>query len=97
MTDFITQIDFNILNAIQSIRNPFLDTIMPLITFLGSGGIVWAVTALIMLCFKKSRKTGIVIIVSLLLGLFLSTMGLKNVIAREHITPKERCLQLKIC
>ena len=54
MTDFITQIDFNILNAIQSIRNPFLDTIMPLITFLGSGGIVWAVTALIMLCFKKS-------------------------------------------
>ena len=66
MTDFITQIDFNILNAIQSIRNPFLDTIMPLITFLGSGGIVWAVTALIMLCFKKSRKTGIVIIVSLL-------------------------------
>ena len=46
MTDFITQIDFNILNAIQSIRNPFLDTIMPLITFLGSGGIVWAVTAL---------------------------------------------------
>ena len=55
MTDFITQIDFNILNAIQSIRNPFLDTIMPLITFLGSGGIVWAVTALIMLCFKKNR------------------------------------------
>ena len=84
MTDFITQIDFNILNAIQSIRNPFLDTIMPLITFLGSGGIVWAVTALIMLCFKKSRKTGIIIIVSLLLGLFLSTMGLKNVIARER-------------
>ena len=84
MTDFITQIDFNILNAIQSIRNPFLDTIMPLITFLGSGGIVWAATALIMLCFKKSRKTGIIIIVSLLLGLFLSTMGLKNVIARER-------------
>ena len=84
MTDFITQIDFNILNAIQSIHNPFLDTIMPLITFLGSGGIVWAVTALIMLCFKKSRKTGIIIIVSLLLGLFLSTMGLKNVIARER-------------
>lgn len=57
---------------------------MPLITFLGSGGIVWAVTALIMLCFKKSRKAGIIIIVSLLLGLFLSTMGLKNVIARER-------------
>lgn len=57
MTDFITQIDFNILNAIQSIRTPFLDTIMPLITFLGSGGIVWAVTALIMLCFKKSLKS----------------------------------------
>ena len=92
MTDFITQIDFNILNAIQSIRTPFLDTIMPLITFLGSGGIVWAVTALIMLCFKKSRKTGIIIIVSLLLGLFLSTMGLKNVIARERPYNTEEAL-----
>lgn len=39
MTDFITQIDFNILNAIQSIRNPFLDTIMPLITFLGAAAL----------------------------------------------------------
>ena len=77
MTDFITQIDFNILNAIQSIRNPFLDTIMPLITFLGSGGIVWAATALIMLCFKKSRKTGIVIIVSLLWDYSFLQWGLK--------------------
>ena len=77
MTDFITQIDFNILNAIQSIRNPFLDTIMPLITFLGSGGIVWAVTALIMLCFKKSRKAGIIIIVSLLWDYSFLQWGLK--------------------
>ena len=59
MTDFITQIDFNILNAIQSIRAPFLDTIMPLITFLGSGGIVWAVTATYNALFQKiQRKTG---------------------------------------
>lgn len=84
MTDFITQIDFNILNAIQSIRNPFLDAVMPIITYLGSGGLVWSITAIIMLCFKKSRKTGIIMIVSMLLGLFLSTMGLKNVIARER-------------
>ena len=55
MTDFITQIDFNILNAIQSIRTPFLDTIMPLITFLGSGGIVWAVTNALFQKITKNR------------------------------------------
>lgn len=84
MIEFITQIDFYILNIIQSIRNPFLDVIMPIITYLGSGGIIWSVTAIIMLCFKKSRKSGIIIIISLLLGLFLSTIGLKNIVGRER-------------
>ena len=61
MTDFITQIDFNILNAIQSIRTPFLDTIMPLITFLGSGGIISAVTAHTMPPLPKNVISGIIV------------------------------------
>lgn len=80
----ITHIDFSILNAIQCIRCGFLDTVMPVITYLGSGGIVWILTALILLLFKKSRKTGVTLLLSLLLGLLLSTILLKGIVGRER-------------
>lgn len=80
----ITQLDFCILNAIQSLRSPFLDFIMPYITYLGSGGAVWIVTAVVLLIFKKTRKAGVAILLSLLIGLIVSTLGLKNLIARER-------------
>lgn len=80
----ITQTDFYILNAIQAIRTPFLDFIMPYITYLGSGGTVWITVSVIMLLFKKSRKAGMTLLISLLLGLLISTLGLKNIIARER-------------
>lgn len=80
----ITQTDFYILNAIQALRTPFLDFIMPYITYLGSGGAVWIITAVIMLLFKKSRRAGIVLLLSLLSGLIISTLGLKHLIARER-------------
>ena len=80
----ITQIDFCILNAIQAARTPFWDFIMPCITYLGSGGAVWIIISVIMLFFKKTRKTGITIALALIIGLFLSTLGFKNLIMRER-------------
>ena len=80
MTDFITQIDF----LKQSIISAVTAHTMPPLPKNVISGIIVSRNGLRMLCFKKSRKTGIIIIVSLLLGLFLSTMGLKNVIARER-------------
>lgn len=80
----ITQTDFFILNAIQDLRTPFLDFIMPYITHLGSGGSVWITISCIMLLFKKSRKAGVTLLLSLLLGLIVSTLGLKHIIARER-------------
>ncbi len=80
----ITQIDFFILNAIQGIRNPFLDFVMPIITFLGSGGIIWITAAIILIIFRKSRKVGISVIVSLVIGLILSTLLLKNIVCRAR-------------
>lgn len=80
----ITQIDFYILNIIQAIRTPFLDDVMTFITYLGSGGAVWLVISAVMLMFKKTRRTGITLLTALLMGLILSTLGLKNLIARER-------------
>ncbi len=80
----ITQIDFYILNAIQSIRCGFLDFIMPCITYLGSGGTIWIITSVILLFFRKTRKAGIAVIIALVLGWVLSTVLLKGIVARER-------------
>ncbi len=78
----ITQIDFYILNLIQEMRTPFLDFIMPVITYLGSGGTIWIITAVILLFFRKSRKTGVTVLLALLIGLLLSTILLKGLVGR---------------
>lgn len=80
----ITQTDFYILNSIQALRTPFLDFIMPYITYLGSGGAVWIIISCIMLFFRKSRRAGVTLLLSLILGLIISTLGLKNLIVRER-------------
>lgn len=76
--------DFYILNAIQGMRTRFLDALMPAVTFLGSGGTIWILAAIFLICFKKSRKTGIAVMLSLLIGLLLSTLLLKGIVARER-------------
>ncbi len=52
-------IDNTILDYIQSyIRCDFLDVIMPFITRLGDGGILWIAGSLILLIYPKTRKVG---------------------------------------
>lgn len=80
----ITQIDFYILNAIQNMRNGPMDIIMPLITYLGSGGALWIAWALLMFFGKKSRKCGVAMGIALLAGYLLSTIFFKEIIARER-------------
>lgn len=84
MMNLITQIDFYILNAIQGIRTEFLDFIMPVITYLGSGGIIWISASVLLIFFSKYRKAGIAVLVSLILGLILSTLILKGIVGRER-------------
>ncbi len=80
----ITQTDLTILNAIQGLRTPFLDFIMPLVTYLGSGGAVWIAAAVIMLFGKKTRHAGAAVGIALTAGLILSTILLKGLVARER-------------
>lgn len=57
----ITDLDFMILDAIQKIRNSFLDSFFATITHLGDSGIL-AILIAILLIFgmkKKYRQTGI--------------------------------------
>lgn len=80
----ITNVDFKILDAIQSIANPVLDVFFALVTHLGDKGIVWILIAVLCLCFKKTRKCGIMLGIVLILGTLVGNMALKNIIARPR-------------
>jgi len=72
------------LQYLQSLHNPLLDKIMVLITHLGDSGLIWIITALVLLCIKKYRKDGLVMGLALVFGLILGNLILKNVIQRPR-------------
>ena len=85
MIDFITSIDFKILDFIQdNLRCDFLDFLMPVISALGNGGFIWIIITLFMLLTKKHRKQGVVLAVGLLAGLIIGNLTLKPLIARDR-------------
>ena len=80
---FIENIDFAILNFIQSFLTcPVMDSIMKFITHLGDEGIIWIIIAIILLIPKKTRRTGATVGVALILGLVLGNIVIKNIFGR---------------
>ena len=76
--------DWAILNWIQDIfASPFMDFIVPKITSLGNGGLIWIVM-IYLITTKKYRKTGIFVLVGLLIGLVIGNGIIKNVVARPR-------------
>ena len=83
LSDWITKVDFSILNWIQeNLKCAFLDKLLPAVTFLGEKGWFFIVIAVLLLAIPKTRKWGAKLASSLLLGLIFGNMLLKNVVAR---------------
>lgn len=61
---------------------PFLDAVMPVVTHLGDGGILWIALAVILLCLPKHRRTGFAMGAALLMGLLVCNLWLKPMIGR---------------
>ena len=61
---------------------PFLDTVMPIITVFGDGGIFWIAISVILLFTKKHRKTGLAMAFALSMGLLVCNIILKPGVAR---------------
>ncbi len=61
---------------------PVGDALMPRITHLGDGGIVWIALALMLLCIPKWRKTGLSMALALLMGLLVCNLWLKPMVGR---------------
>ena len=61
-----------------------LDVLMPKLTLLGSGGAVWLLAAGGLLCTKKYRRQGVILLAGLAVGVLVGNVCLKNLIARPR-------------
>ena len=83
--DGFTQFDGNLLIGIQHALNAdWLTPIMKIITYFGEAGIFWIAVCLLLLCFRKTRRLGIICSLSLLLSFILCNLALKPLIDRTR-------------
>ena len=77
--------EFGLLQRLHdALQCDFLDFLMPLITKLGDGGIFCIAVAVLLLCFKKTRRAGVMMGIALLCGFVCGNLCLKNVFARTR-------------
>ena len=88
--------EIQILNLIQNLRTPLGDIIVPFITRLGNAGIIWIILTLVLLLIPKTRKTGVIMTVALLVDLVLCNLLLKNLVARTRPFDVNTAVQLLI-
>ncbi len=85
--------EIKFLESLSAIHCKFLDVIMLFFTYIGEVGAIWIVCAILLLCFKKTRKSGIYLAVALILDALLVNLIIKNVVKRPR--PFEYSAQLK--
>lgn len=83
--DFLNQYELPILHAVNDfLKCDVLDFFFSKITVLGNGGIFWIILAVIFFIFKKTRKMGLSMAFSLIIGLLLCNLTLKPLVGRAR-------------
>lgn len=75
-------VDSGVLLWLQSIRNPVLDGFFCVYTQLGNAGVAWIVLSVVLLFFKRTRKSGALALCAMLFGLIGTNLVLKNLVQR---------------
>ena len=83
MLTIIQQMDVAILLWIQeNLRSDIWTGFWKTITHLGDSGWFWIVLGLVLLLFKKTRRTGITVMIALMIGALITNVIIKNSVAR---------------
>lgn len=83
--DAFVNIDARILETIQKVfANPFFDAVLPVFTGFGDIGQIWIVLGIVLLFFKKTRRSGFLLLISLLLTHLLNNMLIKKLVMRPR-------------
>jgi undecaprenyl-diphosphatase len=85
MLEIISTYDWAVLHWIHNtLTCTFLDYLMPKITELGNGGMIWILVGFVLIATKRYRRYGIILIIGLVLGVIVGNVFLKNLIARSR-------------
>lgn len=85
MQEFLAELEGPVLLWIQEyVRNDFLTPMVTFLTHLGDAGILWIVLTLVLLVYAKTRKTGAVMALSMILNALVTNIVLKNILARTR-------------
>ena len=76
--------EFAFLYFLQSLHTPWLDEVMVFISSLGDHGRFFLLLAVVLLCFKKTRKMGFAMLLSMFLGFLIGNVWLKNMFMRQR-------------
>ena len=77
--------ELKILDFIHSILgSTFSDNFFAFITRFSDGGIFFIILGLVLLIFKKTRKVGITVLLSIIIGYITGNLIIKNVVARTR-------------
>lgn len=83
MGSAITQWDGNLLMEIQHlVIHEGLTPLVKFITHLGDAGQIWIALILLMLCFKKTRRVGVIAATALIISFVINNLMLKNLVGR---------------
>ena len=81
----VQNLDGEILLQIQQhLRTDMLTPLMKIVTFLGNGGWFWILCAVVLFAIPKTRKTGYAAVLSLIFGVIVTNLLLKNIVARPR-------------
>ena len=80
----LLELGFSILYFIQGLHTPFLDRFMTAVTSLGDKGWFFIVLGIILFCFKRTRKMGAAVLLSLAAGGLIGNVVLKNLVMRDR-------------
>ena len=87
MMSLLQNYDYTILHFLHHlalITNGHLTPFFRFISYFGDKGLFFILLGMILLIFKKTRKLGLCILISLLIGTLFTNLFLKNIIARHR-------------
>lgn len=82
--EIINQIDFAILDFLQSIHCEWLNAVMRFFTFLGDKGLIWIGITIVLLVIPKTRKIGACVAAALVVETVLNEFVIKEIIQRQR-------------
>ena len=83
--DWLRSLDGGVLLWIQAhLRAPFLNGAVSFYTVLGNAGLLFLAAAVLLLCFRKTRRSGVVALLAIAIGFVCTNLILKDLVARPR-------------